>query len=340
MNENPLYIISNHKQKYSLLTMSLVSGLSSTVTLAKQGKTKRYHWGNSINGLRSPSPEAEHSNTRSKRRKTNSQKEDIGEVILLTPESVEEQEEAEAVFQSEDVDAREWGTIPEKQRVLLLRAKKQRYAIEEDYAVPQVKTGDEVLIKVLYIGLNPIDWKAPYVSLLSPSFPPPFLLPLTTLVNSDFGFGIPTLPYIAGRDLVGLVLSPPPSPTNPSSRRIRKGDIILTASTDYRDLRKAAYQSYAIAPSFNICRIPTNTTRNSIAGLGVAFIASVLALGVCLGVDFNKVEEGAPGPDLRSILRSVDESKIPKDVRGEALEGIADEETPKKGDWIAIWGGK
>lgn len=155
------------------------------------------------------------------------------------------------------------------------------------------------------------------------------------LANSDFGFGIPVLPYLSGRDIVGVVIK---APANPSSR-VKEGDVILTASTDYRDLRKAAYQSYAIAPTYNVCRIPVSTPRNSIAGLGVAFIAAVLGLSVCLGVDFSDVEKGPMGPNLRKILQGLDEELIPKDVRGECLTSITDDERPKSGDWILIWGG-
>jgi len=153
-------------------------------------------------------------------------------------------------------------------------------------------------------------------------------------MSSDFGFGIPTLPYVSGRDLVGHVVQAPKSPS-----RIKTGDIVLTPSTDYRDLRKSAYQSFALASSFNAARIPTNTARHSIAGLGVAFIAAVLALGVCLGTDFGKVE-GAVGPNLIKILKQVGENGIPEDVRWECFHGIEEYETPRKGDWVLIWGGK
>jgi len=175
------------------------------------------------------------------------------------------------------------------------------------------------------VGLNPIDWKAP-----------------------DFNFGIPTLPYIAGRDLVGQVIQ---APKNPSSR-VQKGDIVLSPSTDYRDLRKASFQQYAIASSFNVGRLPsllspqdstTGTSRESIAGLGVAFVAAALALGICFGCDFEatKGEKGSSngGPNLRQILKSIAPESIPADVRTECLEGIPSSERPKKGDWIAIWGG-
>lgn len=51
--------------------------------------------------------------------------------------------------------------IVQKQQVLLLHGPKQKYALTKDYAVAELKREDELLIKVQYIGLNPIDWKAP-----------------------------------------------------------------------------------------------------------------------------------------------------------------------------------
>ncbi|QDS71396.1 hypothetical protein FKW77_003009 [Venturia effusa] len=278
--------------------MSLVSALPATA--AVPNKQKRTHWGNSINGLRSPSPEPR----AAKRAK-------IAAAGLRTPES-EVAEEVEFEFQREVVGENE--TIPSTQKVLLLKAIKSKYEIVEGYATPEIESSneDELVVKVLFVGLNPIDWKSP-----------------------DFGFGIPTLPFLSGRDIVGTVVK---APANPSSR-VKQGDIILTASTDYRDLRKAAYQSYAIAPSYNVCRVPISTPRESIAGLGVAFIAAILGLGVCLGVDFDAVEKGPIGPNLRKILQGLEEEVIPKDVREECLRSITDDERPKSGDWIVIWGG-
>ncbi|TID14087.1 GroES-like protein [Venturia nashicola] len=278
--------------------MSLVSALPSTITVPN--KQKRTHWGNSINGLRSPSPEP-----RAAKRVR------IAAAGLRTPES-EVDEEIKSEFQKEVVGDDE--TVPETQKVLLLRAVKTKYEIVEGYSIPEIESSneDELVVKVLFVGLNPIDWKSP-----------------------DFGFGIPVLPFLSGRDIVGTVIK---APANPSSR-VKKGDVILTASTDYRDLRKAAYQSYAVAPSYNVCRVPVSTPRDSIAGLGVAFIAAILGLGVCLGIDFSKVEKGPAGPNIRKMLQGLNEESIPKDVREESLRSITDAERPKSGDWILIWGG-
>lgn len=50
--------------------------------------------------------------------------------------------------------------------------------------------------------------------------------------------------------------------------------------------------------------------------------------------------ETSEGPDLLSLLRKLDQDKIPEDIREECFDGIKDEERPQKGDWFAIWGGK
>lgn len=56
--------------------------------------------------------------------------------------------------------------VPDTQRVLLLHAAKQPYELTHGYPVPEVEGDHEVLVKSEAIGLNPIDWKAPYVSIL------------------------------------------------------------------------------------------------------------------------------------------------------------------------------
>lgn len=53
--------------------------------------------------------------------------------------------------------------VPKAQKVLLLRKIKTRYEIVEGYETPKVEKSneDELVVKVLFVGLNPIDWKAP-----------------------------------------------------------------------------------------------------------------------------------------------------------------------------------
>lgn len=48
------------------------------------------------------------------------------------------------------------------QEVLLLHAPKQRYAHTKKQQIPSLENEREMLIAVEVVGLNPIDWKAPY----------------------------------------------------------------------------------------------------------------------------------------------------------------------------------
>lgn len=149
---------------------------------------------------------------------------------------------------------------------------------------------------------------------------------------SDFNFGIPTLPYIAGREFVGTVVKTSGAPNS----RLKQGDIVVVPSTDYRDLRKAAFQEYSIASSFNAIRVPQNVPTISSSILGVAFVSAALALGICMGVDFREIEDG---PDLLQIVRKINPESLPIDTRQECLEGIGQEERAKGGDFLIVWGG-
>jgi NADPH:quinone reductase-like Zn-dependent oxidoreductase len=125
------------------------------------------------------------------------------------------------------------------------------------------------------------------------------------------------------------------APETPDSR-IKKGDVVAIPSTDYRDLRKAAFQQYSVASSFNTIRLPRNISVNSGSILGVAFVSAALALGVCMGLDFEGIEHG---PDLLDILRKLNREQVPVDIRQECLSGISRHERAKSGDFLVIWGG-
>ncbi|KAL4879261.1 chaperonin 10-like protein [Aspergillus karnatakaensis] len=197
------------------------------------------------------------------------------------------------------------------QRALLLHAAQQPYAVVTDHAIPSILHKDEILIKVIAIGLNPVDWKGP-----------------------AFNFGIPSLPWVNGRDLAGVVVQ---TPDTLEGSRLRKGDLVLVPSTDYRDIRKAAFQEYAVTTHYNAAKIPSTDYAHAAASVGVAFVASVLALGVSLGLDFRAIA-GCAGPNLPDVLSKVDPGTIPADVRDECFASRDEIERPKAGDWIAIWG--
>ncbi|KAH6724550.1 hypothetical protein BKA61DRAFT_536174 [Leptodontidium sp. MPI-SDFR-AT-0119] len=197
------------------------------------------------------------------------------------------------------------------QDVLLLHAPKQRYEHTKQQPIPELKTDWEMLVEVEVVGLNPIDWKAP-----------------------DFGWGLPALPCISGRDLAGKVVRTPKAKS-----RFSKGDNIMAISTDYRDNRKAAYQQYAVVSDFNACRLPDHIKSTDAAPLGVAFVAAALALGICMGMDFGRRTSGPRGPSLLRNVQSVNRDALPKDIQQECFDSIKESEGAKAGDWIAIWGG-
>ncbi|KAK0612130.1 chaperonin 10-like protein [Immersiella caudata] len=197
---------------------------------------------------------------------------------------------------------------PETQRVLLLHAARQPYELIRDYPVPQVQGDHEVLVRTEAIGLNPIDWKAP-----------------------DFNFAIPSLPYISGRELSGLVVQSPKA-----TSRLQLKDRVLVISTDYRDLRKAAYQEYVVAFDYNTVRLAAHLSFEEGSTLGVAFVAAALALGVCMGVDFSSILDG---PDLYTLIRQIPSESLAPDIRDECLASIASHERATSGDWLAVWGG-
>lgn len=128
--------------------------------------------------------------------------------------------------------------------------------------------------------------------------------------------------------------------TSSSSSRLQIGDLVLVPSTDYRDIRKAAFQEYAVTTHYNAAKIPSTTSLHSGASIGVAYVAAALALGVSFGLDFGLAQR-VPGPDLRTILKGVNAQDIPEDVRPECLPSSeAGAERVQRGDWIAIWGGR
>lgn len=87
---------------------------------------------------------------------------------------------------------------PKHQKALVLHGLRQPFSLSEEYKVPERKSSDELVVRVHAIGLNPIDWK-----------------------SVDYGFGIPVLPYVAGRDFAGEVVEAPTTHSH-----IQVGDIV------------------------------------------------------------------------------------------------------------------
>lgn len=115
---------------------------------------------------------------------------------------------------------------------------------------------------------------------------------------------------------------------------------VFGPSTDYRDVRKAAFQEYVVTTAFNVARLPASLSVNTGAAIGVAFVSALLALGISLGITFSNTRRGPAGPDLLGILKDTDREDVPADVREECFDGFNPEERPEAGEWVAIWGGR
>ena len=46
-----------------------------------------------------------------------------------------------------------------QQDVLLLHGPRQKYSLEKAQSIPELRSDREILIQVLAVGLNPVDWK-------------------------------------------------------------------------------------------------------------------------------------------------------------------------------------
>ena len=110
----------------------------------------------------------------------------------------------------------------------------------------------------------------------------------------------------------------------------------MVISTDYRDIRKAAYQQFSVAQDYNAVLLPPEISAESGATFGVAFVTAALTLGICFGIDFSNVLDG---PDLVRIVQNSTFLDIPKDVKGVCQAFAEKDDRAVSGDWIAIWGG-
>lgn len=198
-----------------------------------------------------------------------------------------------------------------QQDLLLLHGPRQKYSLERARDIPELRGDSEILIQVLAIGLNPVDWK-----------------------GADYGFSQPSYPWVNGRDFAGIVVKAARS--KPS--RVQQGDVVFGPSTDYRDVRKAAYQEYVVTTDYNVARIPQSVNVKEGAALGVAFVAAAVSLGVSFGLDFAASTSAPAGPDFLKLVRRLNPRDVAEDVRDECFNGISIAERPQPGEWLAIWG--
>jgi hypothetical protein len=126
-------LVTSKIENCGVLQRSFKMTISKTIetgTLVSTKLKRPFHW-NVINGQSSMSPEPQSKKIRS--------------------EHLDFQKEERTLSSS---------VLPAQQKVLLLHGKGHKYEIQEGYAIPNIKDHRELLIKIQYIGLNPIDWKS------------------------------------------------------------------------------------------------------------------------------------------------------------------------------------
>ncbi|KAK0562479.1 hypothetical protein OC844_002692 [Tilletia horrida] len=187
---------------------------------------------------------------------------------------------------------------------LLIRSCKQgwerAFELHRDWVRPEPKAADEVLIRNVAVGLNPVDYKS-------------------VLYN----FGIADTPWVLGRDVAGVVHAVSPSAegsSSSSSGGFKVGDRVWTCA-DSRDSRAGAYQRFCIAKAHTIGRIPPNVTDEGAATIGTGLVTA--AVIVYWFFRIQRAEE--LGAD-----------RLPRKVP--EVEGLTDS-APRDRRWILIYGG-
>lgn len=99
--------------------------------------------------------------------------------------------------------------------------------------------------------------------------------------SNVYGFAIYSYPWINGRECAGRVVE---IGSEVDNERLKLGDRVFVASSNYRDIRTSSFQERCVALPENCGRIPDFMSYEEAAGLGVALIAGAAALYDCLGV--------------------------------------------------------
>lgn len=134
------------------------------------------------------------------------------------------------------------------QSILLLQAPLEKYTLVNDYPIPSRRDASEILVQTEVIGLNPIDWKSPYVHSTQGR------LLADKGSSRDFNFGIPHFPFVPGRELVGIVLQ------SHTASRFTRGDRVRTAGPFFYFSLLISHRSLLSLPTIEMRGKPR--TRN------------------------------------------------------------------------------
>ncbi|KAK2759364.1 hypothetical protein FQN54_002842 [Arachnomyces sp. PD_36] len=139
------------------------------------------------------------------------------------------------------------------------------YRLEDDYPIPELEGDREIMIRNYAVGLNPVDWK-----------------------TVEYGFCLPELPWITGREMAGVV-----EKVSPGVTRFRPGDRVWT-STYYRDKRAGCFQEFVTVLEHTVVPIPANLSFESAACLGVGALTAAMTLWKTLDVPVSPPPQKDP----------------------------------------------
>ncbi|KAI1626683.1 chaperonin 10-like protein [Exophiala viscosa] len=139
-------------------------------------------------------------------------------------------------------------STPTTQKALIV-VRKGEYELIDHHAFPTLRSEEEVVIRNLATGLNPIDWK-----------------------TVDYNFCLPAFPWVTGREMAGVV-----EKVGSQVTTCKPGDRVWT-STYYRDSRAGCFQEFVTVPQYTVLPIPSNMGYESAACLGVAALTSAMTL--------------------------------------------------------------
>lgn len=187
--------------------------------------------------------------------------------------------------------------MPSTQTALVVTADRT-YRLESDFPAPQELGDDEVIIRNRAVGLNHIDWK-----------------------SVDYNFCLPTLPWITGREMAGVIEC-----VGSNVTKVKRGDFVWTCkcrllavpkttaqelttikATYYKDRRAGCFQELVAVPYHTVFPIPTGLDFTAAACLGVGGLTAAMSLWRWLGVPMHPgsspvIDKSTPDAKPKDIL--------------------------------------
>lgn len=214
----------------------------------------------------------------------------------------------------------------ERQLALLIRSHSQGWArsfeLHRDWPRPStsaVLAEDEVLVRNVCVGLNPVDFK--------------FLL---------YKFGIERFPWVLGRDVAGVVEA---VGSDVDDDDLQKGDRVWTCS-DSRDVRSGGFQEYSVHKRWTLGKLPTarrhelsvSITDEEGASIGTGLITAGVALYWFFDIP-RAVEVGGGSIPKTDKAQKEQASKMQIDVPRRSARLTAQSDEEEEDQWLLVFGG-